>query len=309
MPPDRFRQQLEQLHCVLISPSDDIAPLDKRLYALRDVTGTVESIPLIASSIMSKKLAEGINGLVLDIKRGNGSFMPDLAQAIELAQTQIAIGQAHGCRTVALVTAMDRPLGYAIGNAVETEEAIMTLRGEGPGDLVEVTLRLAAEMLLLAGAAPDHAHAYEAARAALQDGRALATMRAVIEAQGGDPAVVDDPAVLPQAPVRRVFESDRAGYIGALQVRAIGEAAIAMGAGRIALEGAIDYAVGFHMTAKPGDKVRRGQPLATVLARTESSAENAVQALRKAVPVVSAPGPALPLVSHRITAEGIEELA
>src|SRR5688572_17813358 len=142
---ERFRKQLEELHCALISPTENIAPLDKRLYALRDVTGTVESIPLIASSIMSKKLAEGITGLVLDIKVGSGSFMPNLDRALELAQKQIAIGEGHNCRTVALVTAMDRPLGYAIGNAIEVEESIATLRGEGPPDLVEVTLWLAAE--------------------------------------------------------------------------------------------------------------------------------------------------------------------
>jgi thymidine phosphorylase len=275
---------------------------------LRDVTGTVESIPLIASSIMSKKLAEGITALVLDIKHGNGSFMPELERALELARTQIAIGESRGCRTVALVTAMDRPLGYAIGNAIETEEAILALRGEGPADLVEVTLWLAAEMLMLAGRETERQNAYDAARHALADGRALEKMRLIIEAQDGNPAVLDDPALLPQAPVRRVFESKQDGYIGQMQVRAIGEAAVAMGAGRASLDGDIDLAVGFFMTAKTGQRVARGEPLATVFARTESDAEQAIAALDRAVPIVADQITPLRLVSHRVTAEGIQEL-
>src|SRR5688572_9138448 len=186
---DQFKQQLQQLKCALIAPTEAIAPLDKRLYALRDVTGTVESIPLISSSIMSKKLAEGINGLVLDIKRGNGSFMPELERGLELARTMIGIGELNGCRTVALVTAMDRPLGYAVGNALETEESIMTLRGEGPRDLVHVTLALAAEMLVLAGKASRPGEGYQMAETALNDGRAADRMRQIIAAQGGNPAV------------------------------------------------------------------------------------------------------------------------
>lgn len=308
LPLDRFEKQLRQLHCALIAPTHNIAPLDKRLYALRDVTGTVESIPLIASSIMSKKLAEGITGLVLDIKRGNGSFMPELEQGLALAQTQIAIGEAHNCQTVALVTAMDRPLGYAIGNAIETEEAILTLRGEGPSDVVEVTLWLAAEMLVLANAAPNREAGYDAARAALNDGRAFEKMREIIEAQGGNGAVMDDPAVLPQAPLRRVFESHRDGYIGQMQVREIGEAAVALGAGRASLDSEIDPAVGFHMTAKTGEPVSKGQPLATVFARSEDKLDHAMLALQKAVPIVDEAVQALPLISHRVTINGVQEL-
>lgn len=309
LPLERFRTQLEQLHCALISPTESITPLDKRLYALRDVTGTVESIPLIASSIMSKKLAEGITGLVLDIKRGNGSFMPDLELGLELAQTQIAIGKGHGCETVALVTAMDRPLGYAIGNALETEEAILTLRGEGPEDLIEVTLSLAAEMLMLAHAASDRAQAYDSARRALADGRAFEKMREIIAAQDGNPAVMDDPALLPQAPVRRVMESPRDGYIGQMQVREIGEAAVAMGAGRASLLSEIDASVGFHMTAKTGQNVSKGQPFATIYARHEEMALEAMNALARAIPIEDAPVEALPLISHRVTADGVETLA
>ena len=306
---DRFKRQLEQLHCALISPTPAIAPLDKRLYALRDVTATVESIPLIASSIMSKKLAEGINGLVLDIKRGNGSFMPELERGLELARTMIGIGESHGCTTVALVTAMDRPLGYAVGNAIEMEEAVLTLRGEGPPDVVHVTLALAAEMLVLAGRATRPGEGYHLAEAALRDGRAADLMARVIEAQGGDPAVMDDPAVLPQAEQRVVWEAERDGFVGEMQVRAIGEAAVALGAGRMTLESEIDPAVGFYITAKTGDAVVRGQPLATILARSQHRADQALQALRGAIPIVEEKLSPLPLISHRVTADRTEDIA
>ena len=308
LPLEQFRRQLQELKCALISPTEAIAPLDRKLYALRDVTGTVESIPLIASSIMSKKLAEGINGLVLDIKRGNGSFMPELDQGLQLARTMIDIGEHHDCRTVALVTAMDRPLGFAVGNALETEEAIMTLRGEGPPDLVHVTLALAAEMLVLAGVAARPGEGYTLARSALEDGRAADLMRRVIEAQGGNPNVIDDAALLPQAELRVVLSAESDGFVGEMDVRAIGEAAVAMGAGRVALDSTIDPAVGFHITAKPGDSVAAGQPLATIFGRTTESAEQARQALRTAMPIVPVQLEALPLVSHRVTADGTEEL-
>ena len=305
---ERFRKQLEELRCALIAPTGEIAPLDKKLYALRDVTGTVESIPLISSSIMSKKLAEGINGLVLDIKRGNGSFMPELERGLELARTMIGIGELRGCRTVALVTAMDRPLGYAVGNSIETEEAIMTLRGEGPADLVHVTLALAAEMLVLAGVAKRAGEGFQLAQQALADGRAAALMRRIIEAQGGNPAVMDDPAILPQAPERIVMEAERDGYVGEMKTRAIGEAAVALGAGRTTIESEIDPAVGFHITAKPGDAVLRSQPVATIFVRDHAAGQAALAALRDAIPVIDEKVEPLPLVSHRVTAQGTEEI-
>jgi pyrimidine-nucleoside phosphorylase len=308
LPLDRFRRQLEELRCALIAPTGEITPLDKKLYALRDVTGTVESVPLIASSIMSKKLAEGINGLVLDIKRGNGSFMPELERGLELARTMIGIGELRGCRTVALVTAMDRPLGYAVGNAIETEEAILTLRGEGPPDLVHVTLALAAEMLVLAGAANRPGEGFALAEKALTDGRAAELMRRIIEAQGGNPAVMDDPALLPQAPERQVLEAERDGYIGEMHTRAIGEAAVVLGAGRITVDSEIDPAVGFHVTAKPGDKVVRGQPICTIFVRDRSAGEEAKTRLRAAIPIIDEHIEPLPLVSHRVSAQGTEEI-
>jgi pyrimidine-nucleoside phosphorylase len=298
---DEFRRQVGEVGCALIGQTAEIAPLDRRLYALRDVTATVESIPLIASSIMSKKLAEGIDALLLDVKVGNGAFLPERERAEELARTMIAIGRSRGREVVALLTAMDRPLGHAVGNALEVEECVLLLRGEGPADLRELTVRQAAEMLLLGGAAPDLEAAAEAAARALDDGRALEKMREVIRSQGGNDAVLDDPAILPQAPVRHVVESPEAGILAAMDVRAIGEAAVALGAGRLTLESAILPDVGFHITVKPGDAVERGMAVATVYARSEEDAAAAGRRLLNAVRFSSEVEPCLPLVLERLT--------
>jgi pyrimidine-nucleoside phosphorylase len=296
-----YRSQLERIGCALISQTAEVAPLDRRLYALRDVTATVESIPLIASSIMSKKLAEGIDALLLDVKLGNGAFLPEPERAELLAWTMIGIGRTHGKDVVALLTAMDRPLGFAIGNALEVAESIEVLRGGGPPDLRELTLVQAAEMLLLGGAAPDAERARAAAESALADGRAAARFQDIIEAQGGDPAVVDDPAILPVAPVELTVRAAADGWVGAMDVRAIGLASVALGAGRLTLDAAIDPAVGFHVTAKPGDRVEVGGLLARVHVRNEAAGQRAVAQLDRAIPVVPAPpAPALPLLVSRL---------
>jgi pyrimidine-nucleoside phosphorylase len=297
---DEYRAQLDSIGCALIGQTREIAPLDRRLYALRDVTGTVESIPLIASSIMSKKIAEGIDALVLDVKLGNGAFLPDRGRAAELARTMIRIGAAHGKRVVALLTAMDRPLGHAVGNALEVEECIMTLRGEGPADVRELTLALAAEMLLLARHVETKAEGIAEAAAALADGRALDKMREIIDAQGGNSAVLDDPAILPQAPVRRVVTSDLAGTVLSMDVRAIGDAAVTLGAGRRALDAPIDPAVGFHITIKPGDVVALHEAIATVHAATVEAAEAGSRALRAAIEIGEGDVDALPLLIARL---------
>jgi pyrimidine-nucleoside phosphorylase len=304
-----YRDQLGRIGCALIAQTEEVAPLDRKLYALRDVSGTVEAIPLIASSIMSKKLAEGIDALVLDIKQGSGAFIPERDRAVELARTMIAIGRAHGRKVVALMTAMDRPLGYAVGNALEVEECVLALRGEGPDDLREVTIALAAEMLLLGGAEQDRTAAARAADEALRDGRALDKMREIVVAQGGNPSVLDDPAVLPQAPIRRPVEARTSGCVSSIDVRAIGRAAVQLGAGRTLLGWRIDPSVGFHITAKPGHVVNRGEPLATVFAGSVEAAEAAVDALHASIEIGEHVEPPLPLVSHRITAEGVEEIA
>ena len=305
-----FHEQIRRIGCALIGQTAEIAPLDRRLYALRDVTATVESIPLIASSIMSKKLAEGIDARLLDIKRGPGAFVPQLDRALLLAQTMIGIGARHGRQVVALLTAMDRPLGYAVGNALEVEEALLVLRGDGPADLRELTLVQAAEMLSLGGVAGDVEQGRALAGAALADGRAAHQMERIIEAQGGNPAVVEDPGALPQAPERRVIEAEADGWVAEVAARAIGEAAVALGAGRARLDARIDPAVGFHITAKPGEPVTRGQALATVYARTASAAKAGAAAVRAAIRLSErVPEPPLPLVSHRVTAEGVQELS
>ena len=305
LPLEAAQAQVRALGCALIGQTPEIAPADKRIYALRDVTATVESIPLIAASIMSKKLAEGLDALVLDVKTGSGAFMPQLDDGIALARTMIGLGEARGCRTVALITAMDRPLGRACGNAVEVEEAIEGLRGRGPADLMEVTMALGTEMLLVTGRAGDAAAAQVMLDDAIASGAALERFARVIEAQGGNPRVVDDPAVLPQAPVERVWEAPRDGIVESVEPRTIGRALIALGGGRTEVTDDIDPAVGFVITARPGDRVTRGEPLATILARTAADADQAAVALGRAVRIGERAAP-LPLVSHRITSAGVE---
>src|SRR5688500_18812513 len=238
------RAQVERIGCAMLGQTPEIAPADRKLYALRDVTGTVESIPLISASIMSKKLAEGLNGLVLDVKTGSGAFLPEQTQALELAQTMIGLGAARGCPTVALLTAMDRPLGRACGNALEVEEAIEGLRGSGPADLMEVTYALGVEMLLLVGAAKDRAEARQRLEKSVTSGRALETFGSIIEAQGGNPAVLEDPDLRPQAGEVEVFRSPRDGVIASVEPRRIGRAILELGGGRRTIEEEIDAAVG-----------------------------------------------------------------
>jgi thymidine phosphorylase len=235
--------------CVICAAGDGLAPADRRLYALRDVTGTVESIPLIASSIMSKKIAEGTAALVLDVKVGSGAFMPDVDSARRLARTMVELGNANGVRTSALLTGMDVPLGRAVGNAVEVEEAVATLRGEGPADLVAVTVALAEEMLRLAGISADPA-------AALADGRALAAYRAMIAAQGGDPD-----ADLAVATHRDIVTAPATGWLRSLDALAVGVAAWRLGAGRARKEDPVSATAGVLCLAKPGEEVSAGQPV------------------------------------------------
>ncbi|MGD8277029.1 MAG: thymidine phosphorylase [Gemmatimonadota bacterium] len=300
-----YRAQVERIGCALIGQTDELVPLDRRLYALRDATATVESIPLIASSIMSKKLAEGIDALVLDVKTGNGAFMREPERAVELARTMIGIGRARGCDVVARLTAMDRPLGVSAGNAVEVAEAVEALRGKGPADLREVTVTLAAEMLMLAGAAADGASAARLAESALDDGRAFEKMREIVGAQGGDTRVLDAPEeVLPRARIRRAVAADREGVVSAMDVRAIGLACMRLGAGRDGSGGAIDPAVGLLLPRKPGDAVRPGDELAVVLGNDETKVAEAARALRAAIPLGDESPPTLPLVMQRITADG-----
>jgi pyrimidine-nucleoside phosphorylase len=303
---DEAVKQLEELGCALIGQTSEIAPADRKLYALRDATGTVESIPLIAASIMSKKLAEGLTGLVLDVKRGSGAFLPELDRGLDLARTMIELGADHGCPVVALLTAMDRPLGRACGNALEVEEAMLALRGEGPPDLMDVTYALGAEMLVLGRVAASTDAARREMEKAIGTGRAAERMQQIIEAQGGNPGVVDDPAALPQASHVDLFAAPRRGFVARVEPRAIGRGVIALGGGRTKIDDAVDPAVGFVITAKPGDWVEAGEPLATVFASDRSGIETGRAALRSAIAIADEADPPLPIVSHRVTAGGAE---
>jgi pyrimidine-nucleoside phosphorylase len=301
---ERARRQVEEIGCVLIGQTAEIAPADRKLYALRDATATVESIPLIAASIMSKKLAEGLTGLVLDVKHGSGAFMPERERALALAQLMVALGAQHGVPVVALLTAMDRPLGRACGNALEVEEAIMVLRGEGPADLIEVTKALAIEMLCLGEVARDAADARAQLEHAMASGRAAERFEPVIAAQGGDAAVVADPSRLPQAAAVEFFRADTAGTVLEIRPREIGLGITALGGGRSRVEDVVDPTVGFVISARPGDRVRAGEPLATVFARDATGVAKGMSALRLAIRIGEGEARVLPLIDVRVTAGG-----
>ncbi len=306
---DEAKRLLETLDCALIGQTAEIAPADRKMYALRDATGTVESIPLIAASIMSKKLAEGLTGLVLDVKRGSGAFLPELDRGLELARTMIQLGADHDTPVVTLLTAMDRPLGRACGNALEVEESILALRGEGPPDLMSVTYALGAEMLVLAGTDPDHDAARRRMEKAIGTGRAAEHFQKVIEAQGGNPAVVDDPALLPQAAEVELYVAPRRGFVARVEPRAVGRGITALGGGRTRMEDKLDLSVGFMISVRPGDWVELGEPMASIFARDRAGVESGRAALRSAICVADEADPPLPLVSHRVTTDGVELLA
>jgi len=298
------RAQIELIGCALMGQTPEIAPADKKLYALRDATATVESIPLIAASIMSKKLAEDLSGLVLDMKRGSGALLPEIDKVLELADVMIKLGADHDCPCVALVTAMDRPLGRASGNALEVEEAIHALRGEGPADLMEVTYALGAEMLTLVHAFDDLDTARREMEKAIGTGRAAERFQRIIESQGGNPGVVDDPGVLPQAAECELFQAPRRGFVARVEPRAIGRGIIDMGGGRNRVDDVTDPSVGFVITARPGDWVEAGEPLATIFARDRAGISSGRHTLRTAILIADEAEPPLPLISHRATIAG-----
>ena len=303
----RFKEILKSVGCAMIGQTAEIAPLDKRLYALRDVTGTVSAIPLIAASIMSKKLAEGLTGLLLDVKVGAGAFIPEQDRAHELARKMVAIGRARGLPTVALLTAMDRPLGHAVGNGLETAEAIACLRGEGPPDLRELVLVEAAEMLRLGYPDIPQADARRRAESALDSGDALERFVRLVEAQGGDARVAEDPDRLRTAAARSEVAAERDGVVLEVAPRVLGEGVIALGGGRTMMHQPIDPGVGFEVRVVAGDEVGRGDLLAVVHARDEAGLGIGVEVVGAAIRL-GAPGERAaelrPLVSRRIGADG-----
>jgi pyrimidine-nucleoside phosphorylase/thymidine phosphorylase len=302
LPVERFRELVGSVGACLVGQTDRIAPADRKLYALRDLTATVESIPLIAGSIMSKKLAEGIDGLVLDVKVGSGAFMKRLPDAVALARTLVGIGRGMGKEVVALVTDMDQPLGRAVGNALEVKEILHLLHGGGPPDLRELTVLLAAEMLLLGGAADSPADARARIERAIADGRGFRKLCEIVEAQGGDPRALVEPDRLPAAERVVDLAAPCTGVVEAVDAEAVGLGAMALGAGRTRVEDAVDAAAGLEILKKVGDPVEAGEPLATLhVGRRPLESLDAVTArLRGAWRIGAGPSTKGPLVLERI---------
>jgi pyrimidine-nucleoside phosphorylase len=296
---DEFKQVLRDVGTSIIGQTASLAPADKKLYALRDVTATIESIPLISASIMSKKLAEGSNALVLDVKCGHGAFMKDVEGARTLARSMVAIGAHAGVRTEAVISNMDAPLGRAVGNSIEIIECLEVLAGRGPEDLAGVVRHLASRMLVLGGAEKDDTAAAHAVGRALASGAALDTFRRMVERQGGDPRIVDDPRLLPHTEQQTEFRAPRAGYVAAVRAESVGRASNALGAGRSKVSDEIDHAVGITVLAKPGDPVSTGQPLAVLHHRDGRGADEALALCREAFEV----GDAAPAVPPKILGE------
>jgi pyrimidine-nucleoside phosphorylase len=297
---DEFRGALRAVGCALIGQTAEIAPADKVLYALRDVTATVESIPLIAASIMSKKIAEGIGALVLDVKCGRGAFMKQRPDARRLAESLVAVGNANGVRTKALVTAMEHPLGRAVGNALEVVECLETLKGRGPTDLEGLSVLLAAQMLLQAGVAASATEAEAKVRAALTSGRGLEKFRQIVERQGGDPRVIDDYGRLPAAPRQHLVKAERPGYVTGIHAEQLGRATMVLGAGRERKEDAIDPGVGALVLAHVGQSVRAGDALAEVHYRDAARLEPALRLVEQAWEIGDAPPATSPLALEMV---------
>ena len=293
---DEFKAVLRDVGTSIIGQTSSLAPADKKLYALRDVTATIGSIPLISASVMSKKLAEGSDIVLLDVKCGDGAFMKQHAEARELAASMVAIGTRAGVRTEAFITDMDTPLGRAVGNAVEVIECIETLRDEGPADLAGVVKRFASRVLVLAGRESNEAQALCRVENALGSGKALETFGRMIERQGGNRAVVDDPSLLPSVKGREPCVAPRDGYVTQVKAEAIGLATNLLGAGRTKVGGPIDHAVGVIILAKPGARVERGQPLVEVHHRGGRGVNAALALCSDAIAIEDEPPPPRPVI-------------
>ena len=302
---EQFFQIVRDAGLSVIGQTGNIAPADKKLYALRDVTATVDSLPLIASSIMSKKLAAGSNAIVLDVKTGSGAFMKTLDDSIGLAQAMVSIGERNGRRTIALITDMDLPLGHAIGNSLEVAESVATLKGHGPADLTEVCLQLAANMLYLA----DKGTLDECRRLAedaLSSGAALEKLRAMVIAQGGDVSVIDDTSKFPQAPVTYEVKSPSDGYITHMETEKCGIASVALGAGRESKEDDIDMSAGVVLVKKTGDKVTRGETIARLYTAKQSALPEAERLLLDAITFSDKQPAPEKLILARVSKDSVE---
>ena len=305
--PDEFRRQLEQVGCVIAGQTAEMVPADRRLYALRDVTGTVPSVPLITASIMSKKIAEGIGALVLDVKVGGGAFMKTADNARQLARSLVDTGELAGVRTEALITAMDAPLGRAVGNALEVAEAVETLQGRGPSDLEHLAVVLASRMLRLAGLASSDEESEARAGRALASGAALEKFRQMVAHQGGDVRIVDDPSRLPAAPRRDVVLAPRAGVVVEMDAERIGQATMLLGAGRSSVADRIDPAVGTIVVGRLGQPVAAGELLVELRYSDPARLEAARALIERAITIDDLGRPVAPLVRERVAAARTSE--
>lgn len=297
---DEFKRLVDTVGVALGGQTERIVPADRKLYALRDVTATVESIPLIASSILSKKLAEGIDGLVLDVKFGSGAFMREKDRARELAQTMVRIGSGFGKNVVALLTDMNQPLGALIGNSLEIIESVQVLKGEGPDDVRELTLALGAEMLVLGGVATTQEDARARLVAAIDDGSALRKLEEIVEAQGGDPRALTDHSRLPRARHRVNVVAPRSGWVASIQTDEVGRAAMLLGAGRQKVDDVVNPAAGIELHCRLGDRLEAGQLLAVLHTDSLEVVEAAKQRLVSAYTLAEEPAAAGPLIAERI---------
>jgi pyrimidine-nucleoside phosphorylase len=286
---DQFMQNIQECGCAIINQTSALVPADKILYALRDVTGTVPSIPLIATSIMSKKIASGVDALVLDVKFGHGAFMEDIEQARELAKTMIAIGQSMGKKVVALITDMNTPLGCAVGNSLEIHETIQALKGQGPADLMEVTFALAEQMLLMGGIAKDATEARQLLQAKIDSGEAFEKFKQMLALQGADLSVIDAPEKLPHAKIQHAVIAHRAGFIAGVDAKKIGKAVLWLGGGRKKVEDVVDHAVGLSGLKQKGDEVKEGDCLALVHGQDQATLDKACELLEGAFTIVDEP--------------------
>lgn len=291
----------------LIGQSGNLAPADKKLYALRDVTATVDSIPLIASSIMSKKLAAGSDCILLDVKTGSGAFMKTLDDSIKLAQTMVAIGEGAGRRTVALITDMDTPLGYGIGNSLEVMESMDVLKGKGPKDLTEVCMQLAANMLYLIGVHDDLEECRKAAEKSIEDGSAFEAFCTMVKEQGGDDSVLRDYTKFAQAPYKQEVLADKDGFVVKMNAEEVGVTSVVLGAGRETKESDIDFSAGLVIHKKPGDEVKKGESLVTLYTSKESALKEAERMYREAVTIGSEKPAVEPLVYARVEKDKVEK--
>ncbi|RLD18894.1 MAG: pyrimidine-nucleoside phosphorylase [Caldiserica bacterium] len=308
LPKEKFFEIVNKIHVSLIAQTATLAPADKKIYALRNVTATVDSIPLIAASIMSKKLAAGSDGIVLDVKTGIGAFMQEYKDALELAKTMVDIGEGAGRRVVALITSMDQPLGYAIGNAIEVEEAIKTLRGEGPKDLEDLVIELGSNMLLISGVVKSVDEGKKVLRENIKNGKGLEKLRELIREQGGDERVVDDTSLLPQCKEKIEVRSPRKGYVQFINALEVGITSKMLGAGRKKKDDKIDHSVGIYLKKKVGDEVDEGEPLAIFYtdgdrSKIEPAMERFINAYRIGDEKVEVPK----FFYARVAKEGVEE--